>query len=273
VKPALLMLMLGLLGAGLCEIARRSVNHSMVARRPTDSATPEASANSFSLLPASDTGQVIERQNEQEPPSNPAPSPTEENNDTWKVGELVMAQWSEDGYWYPARIEKLAGDQFGVKHLDGTEETVSAEKLAKDTLQQGDRVSVDWKREGHYYTGKILSREGDSLRILYDDQEEESTTIAAVRIWPNGEENVQHAEEPVYYEPYAATRRDHRADLQAYLNAEAELHRMHAARAHQDAAAIQAEAQQMQHDIMNRQYYEGLNRLNNAVPGFQPWPY
>jgi hypothetical protein len=273
-KPALLLLMLGLLGAGLCEIARRSVNQSTIAQRPMDGATPEASATPFSQLADSDAGQAIERQSEQDPPSTPAPAPTDSKNDTWKVGELVMAQWSEDEYWYPARIEKIAGDRFEIKHLDGTAETVSADKLAKDSLQEGDRVAVDWKREGRYYAGKILSRQGDALRVRYDDDDEENTTIAAVRIWPNGEEDaVQRDEEPVYHEQYAANRRDHRADLQAYLNGEAQLHRMYAAQARQQEANIRAEAQQMQNDIMNRQHYEGLNRLNNAVPGFQPWPY
>jgi hypothetical protein len=229
---------------------------------------------------AVDTTQITGLASTESPQAAPdegagAPSwAAEPANDTWKVGELVMAQWSADDYWYPARIEKIAGNSFVIKHLDGTEDTVSADKLAKDSLQEGDRVAVDWKREGRYYSGKILSREGDALRIQYDDEDEENTTIASVRIWPNGKENaVRHAEEPVYHEQYAGNGRDHRADLQAYLNGEAQLHRMYAAQARQQEADIRAEAQQMQNDIMNRQYYEGLNRLNNAVPGFQPWPY
>jgi hypothetical protein len=229
---------------------------------------------------AVDTTQTAGLASTESPPAAPdegagaASWAAEPANDTWKVGELVMAQWSADDYWYPARIEKIAGNSFVIKHLDGTEDTVSADKLAKDSLQEGDRVAVDWKREGRYYSGKILSREGDALRIQYDDEDEENTTIASVRIWPNGKENaVRHAEEPVYHEQYAGNGRDHRADLQAYLNGEAQLHRMYAAQARQQEADIRAEAQQMQNDIMNRQYYEGLNRLNNAVPGFQPWPY
>lgn len=272
VKPTLLLLMLGLLGAGLCEIARRSVNHSTVAQRPMDSATPEASADPFSLFAAGDAGQVIECQNEQQPPSNPAPPPTDAKNDTWKVGELVMAQWSRDRYWYPARIEKQAGEQFEIRHLDGTEDTVTADKLAKDSLQEGDRVSVDWQRKGRYYWGKVASRQGDKLRILYDEQGEEDTTIAAVRFWPKGELVFEKdPEDPVYYTTTPTL--NHVAEYQAYLNAEAELHRRHAASARQQEANIRADAQQMQNEIMNRQYNEGLNRLNNAVPGFQRFPY
>jgi hypothetical protein len=197
---------------------------------------------------------------------------TEVTNDTWKVGELVMAQWSRDRYWYPARIEEQVGDQFEIRHLDGTEDTVTADKLAKDSLQEGDRVSVDWQRKGRYFWGKVVSRQGDKLRILYDEQGEEDTTIAAVRFWPEGELLYeQDTDEHAYYTSTPA--RNYAAEFQAYQNAEAQLHRMHAANARQQEANIRAEAQQMQDEIMNREYYNGLNRLNNAVPGFQPFPY
>jgi hypothetical protein len=196
---------------------------------------------------------------------------SEATNDTWQVHELVMAQWSKDGYWYPARIEKQVGDQFEVRHLDGTEDTVSADKLAKDSLQEGDRVSVDFQSKGRYYAGKIVSRQGDKLRILYDDEDEEVTTIAAVRLWPQGEPVVDQDDEvPSYYT--STPTRNHVAEYQAYLNGEAELHRMYAARARQQEADIRVEAQQMQNDIMQREYYNYQRRLNNVVPGFQQVP-
>jgi hypothetical protein len=245
----------------------------LAAFKPSETQVPIVDA-----APTAEATQIAEVEPTPTPDSAPATesgdtqAATAVMNDTWKVGELVMAQWSRDGYWYPAKIENQVGDQFEIKHLDGTEDTVTADKLAKDSLQEGDRVSVDWQSKGRYYTGKILSRQGDSLRILYDDQDEEDTTIAAVRLWPQGEPVVEREADETAYYTYTPSR-NHVAEFQAYLNAEAELHRIHAARARRQEANIRADVQQMHNDVMNRQYYEGLNRLNNAVPGFQPFPY
>jgi hypothetical protein len=66
--------------------------------------------------------------------------------------------------------------------------------------------------------------------------------------------------------------RNHRAEYQAYLNAEAALHQQYAQRAREQESAIRAEAYQMQADVMRRQSYEFRTRLNNVAPGLQPIP-
>lgn len=71
---------------------------------------------------------------------------------------------------------------------------------------------------------------------------------------------------------YRSKEPDTRAEYQAFLNADAELHRMYARKARQQEAAIRADAADMQRDIMRRQYYEYRTRLNNVVPGLQAIP-
>ena len=257
VTPCLLVALVG-------GIASLTINNSFCGARSNDRCVPRRRNHTDR-----GSGAAPDRR----PVENPVDTTqtAEATNDTWKIGELVMAQWSGDEYWYPARIEKQVGDQFEIKHLDGTEDTVTADKLAKDTLQAGDRVSANWRYD-IWFSGKIVSRVGNEMQILFADGEELNKTMAAVRLWPNGEPDDGDDQQASYVEN-SGDSRNHVAEYQAYLNAEAELHRMYAARARQDLEAIQAEAQQMQSDIMNRQYYEGLKRLNNAVPGFQPFPY
>lgn len=103
----------------------------------------------------------------------------------WEVGTTVLARWSADGFWYPAEILKLSGEQYEVRHLDdGTIDKVTADKLKAVTLKVGDHVSANRRRRGSYYDGEITYREGDKLRIAYNgiDIAEEDTTLGAVRV-------------------------------------------------------------------------------------------
>ncbi len=100
----------------------------------------------------------------------------------WKIGDRVIANWTGDDYWYPGTIAKIEGGQYYVVYMDGDEEWVSANRLAKEEIKAGDKVECNWLGQGYYYPGTIGSRNGDEITMNYDDGDNESTTIASVRI-------------------------------------------------------------------------------------------
>ncbi len=149
----------------------------VIARRSADDGTESTNrTNTREIEEAAKTGGQ-----EDDEPQLPAKKTTISES-SFVVGATVLAYWPDDGYWYPAKIEKRFRDKFEIRHLDGTSVTVSAESLATENLREGDRISANWKGEGSYYEGKIASREENKLHISYDAGPEERTTLAAVRV-------------------------------------------------------------------------------------------
>lgn len=100
----------------------------------------------------------------------------------WKVDDRVLVNWSADDYWYPATITEVNGSRYRVVFDDGDEEWTEAARITAENLTVGNRVFANWKRQGLYYPGKITARRGNTITILYDDGDQETTTIAVVRI-------------------------------------------------------------------------------------------
>jgi hypothetical protein len=114
----------------------------------------------------------------------PARSRVSPNNRSGRSGieDRVLVHWSQDEYWYPATITKVSGSRYFVVFDDGDEEWTEASRVSAENLAAGDRVFGNWKREGKYYPGRITSRQGNTITILYDDGDQETTTIASVRV-------------------------------------------------------------------------------------------
>lgn len=103
-------------------------------------------------------------------------------NRGWRVSDRVLVHWSQDEYWYPATITKVSGARYYVVFDDGDEEWTTATRITRENLTAGSRVFANWKHGGKYYPGKITSRRGNTITILYDDGDRETTTLSVVRV-------------------------------------------------------------------------------------------
>lgn len=97
------------------------------------------------------------------------------------LGQLVFARWS-DGYWYPGQVTGINGDNFDIRFDDGRTATVDRKGISYNSVAEGNRVEGNWLGGGTYYPGTIAYRGGNLIYIVYDDGDEEETTIARIRL-------------------------------------------------------------------------------------------
>ncbi|HVS34502.1 MAG TPA: agenet domain-containing protein [Gemmataceae bacterium] len=97
-------------------------------------------------------------------------------------GSITFARWEADGYCYPCTIEKEEDGKDYIRYTDGTKEWAPAWRIGKANIRVGDTVYGNWLNKGLYYEGKVTSRDGDNIHILYTDGDEEDTTIGLIRM-------------------------------------------------------------------------------------------
>ncbi len=93
-----------------------------------------------------------------------------------------FARWEADGFSYPCTIEKEQDGKYFIRYSDGTEEWAPTWRVGPANVRVDDEVYANWENKGLYYPGKVTSRRGDRIHILYDDGDEEDTTIARIRL-------------------------------------------------------------------------------------------
>jgi hypothetical protein len=98
------------------------------------------------------------------------------------IGQLVFARWDADGHWYPGQITGLNDGTFDIKFDEGGASTVNMQGLSYHSVAEGTRVEGNWLGGGLYYPGTITHRRGNLIHIVYDDGDEEDTTIAFIRL-------------------------------------------------------------------------------------------
>lgn len=98
----------------------------------------------------------------------------------WVEGERCLGQWS-DGYWYPATVSAVEDGNFNVAFDDGDRATLGDSQIKQIDWGVGTSVECNWKSGGSYYPGTIVSKNGDSIHINYDDGDQEDTVIGKCR--------------------------------------------------------------------------------------------
>ncbi|MGH8028404.1 MAG: tudor domain-containing protein [Arenimonas sp.] len=96
-------------------------------------------------------------------------------------GDRVLARWSGDGLWYPARISQIAGGDVGVAFDDGDVAVVGAADVRGIDWHPGTRLQCNWKNQGRYYSGAVAAMEGEQITFHYDDGYDETMTISRCR--------------------------------------------------------------------------------------------
>ncbi len=100
----------------------------------------------------------------------------------YDIGDRVLVNWSGDDYWYPGTIIDESDGKYHIIFDDFDREWVSINQISYDELAAGDQVESRWQGNTSYYSGTIQERRGNAIYILYDDGDEEITTINHVRV-------------------------------------------------------------------------------------------
>jgi len=122
---------------------------------------------------------------------------------TWEMGDSVLANWSQDPFWYPASVTaKADDDRYLVCFADGDEEWASRSRLMPDLLTVGDIVyhtqgllhrdesgqrawtqmdPNDLDTTRITLPARIIGREDESVTIQYEDEVSFKTKIEFVR--------------------------------------------------------------------------------------------
>lgn len=100
----------------------------------------------------------------------------------YDIGDRVLVNWSGDDYWYPGTVAGESDGEYYIIFDDFDREWVSIQQISYDYLGEGDQVQSRWMGDLTYYWGTIVERIGDAIYIIYDDGDEEVTTINHVRV-------------------------------------------------------------------------------------------
>ncbi|WP_095444286.1 tudor domain-containing protein [Ochrobactrum quorumnocens] len=97
------------------------------------------------------------------------------------VGDWVLGNYKNAGYWFPGVIEKLQGDKITVRYDDGDRESVSISAVRPYDWKIGTKVECNYKGAGDWYRGTISSLAGEKIGIAYDDGDKETTKTGRCR--------------------------------------------------------------------------------------------
>lgn len=123
------------------------------------------------------------------PPTKPTPKPTPKpvpdetvKPQAWKAGDQVFVRFG-DKYWYPAKILRKTDSTYAIQYeFDNIQSNVAPKYIYGDNVGPWTLVEGNWKKAGKYYPGHILTRNGNSVTIKYDDGDVETTSISQLRI-------------------------------------------------------------------------------------------
>ncbi|MFA5624264.1 MAG: tudor domain-containing protein [Bradymonadales bacterium] len=95
-------------------------------------------------------------------------------------GDRVLGLW-EDAYWYPATVVKIDGKILTLAFDDGDKATFDPERVNSLDWEAGDKVECRWPGDNKNYPGVLVKRNGDKVRIVYDDGDKADLSIDKCR--------------------------------------------------------------------------------------------
>ena len=96
-------------------------------------------------------------------------------------GDRVLAVWAGDGWWYPARVQSVAGGAVHVAFDDGDVAAVAGADVRAFDWHVGSRLQCNWKNQGAYYGGVVATMTGETIQFQYDDGDRETMTVSRCR--------------------------------------------------------------------------------------------
>lgn len=101
--------------------------------------------------------------------------------DAQTVGDWVLGNYKNSGYWFAGVISKVNGDKITIKYDDGDLETVYPNAIRPYNWAVGTRVECNYQGAGDWYAGKITALNIERLSIAYDDGDKENTKTGMCR--------------------------------------------------------------------------------------------
>jgi hypothetical protein len=96
-------------------------------------------------------------------------------------GDRVLGRWPADGLWYPAKVQSVGPEGVEVAFDDGDVLTVPKSDLRRVDWKVGTQLQCNWKNQGKYFGGRIVSMSGETIEVTYDDGDSERITISRCR--------------------------------------------------------------------------------------------
>lgn len=98
-------------------------------------------------------------------------------------GDRVLARWpAEIDWWYPGVVCQADDGRLFIQFDDGDRAWLSPFEVLPLDLSEGTLVHGRWQGGTQYLPGVVAERVGDAIRILYDDGDEEWTSVSMVRL-------------------------------------------------------------------------------------------
>jgi hypothetical protein len=108
-------------------------------------------------------------------------SPKSATTNTWKVGDRVLAKWS-DSYFYPGIVRELSGNTCLVTFDDGDNAWIHFAHVLPPDIRVGSRVFCRARGGPNYYPGTVNQQKGETILVHYDQGDEEWTSVSMVRV-------------------------------------------------------------------------------------------
>ena len=99
----------------------------------------------------------------------------------WKEGDRVFGCY-HDLFWYPGVVVAVSGDQCHVMFDAGHQAMLPAERVMPLEFNVEDKVFVRWKGGPEFYPGEITEKRDEVIKVLYEDGDEETTSIRLARL-------------------------------------------------------------------------------------------
>ena len=106
----------------------------------------------------------------------------------WTTGDRTFAYWEGDGYWYPATITAIDGEDITVRwDEDDSEEVVAADCLDGYSVVVGETGAESWSTDDdEYYPVTVNDVQGESIQVEYEDATIEWVDITNLRFADEG---------------------------------------------------------------------------------------
>jgi len=97
------------------------------------------------------------------------------------IGDRVLACW-QDSNWYPGSVLAVDGKRLHILFDDGDQGMLTPGQVRALDINVGDRVWCRYKGGPKYFSGEVLTKEGEVIHVRYDDGDEETTLLRLIRI-------------------------------------------------------------------------------------------
>ncbi len=96
-------------------------------------------------------------------------------------GDRILAQWF-DGFWYPGIILSVEGKRVHALFDDNDQAYLTWDKVRNLNVGVGERIFCRWKGGPYYLPGEIIQKDGERIRVHFEDGQEEWTNVRLLRL-------------------------------------------------------------------------------------------